>query len=90
MTTKGPVREAAKKRARDGKVFGRTKSRRKENVAVYCDAKGETRVEVWTIFERRGSLRMSLSAARVLRRALNCYLESDSSLGEVYAAAEKG
>ena len=68
--------ETTKRKARDGKLFGRTRSCRKENVAVYCDERGETRVDVWTIFDRRGSLRMSLNAARVLRKALTDYLEA--------------
>lgn len=64
------------KTPRKGTLFGRTRSQRKENVAVYCDEQGETRVEVWTIHERRGSVRLSLSAARVLRKALGDYLDA--------------
>lgn len=63
-------------KARNGKVYGRTRSTRKENVAVYCDAQGWTRVDVWTVHERQGTIRMTTSAARVLRKAIDAYLEA--------------
>lgn len=70
------MKNGTAKKPRAGTLFGRTRSRRKENVAVYCDERGETRVEVWTIHQRRGSLRMSLEAARVLHKALSEYLDA--------------
>ena len=59
------------------RLYGRTESKRKENVAVYCDSEGYTRVDVWTILYRAGSIWMTTSAARVLYKALGEYLENE-------------
>ena len=66
----------ATKTPREGRIFGRTRSRRKGNVAVYCDAEGWTRIDYWQAggTRARKSLPLTTEEARVLRRALGEYL----------------
>ena len=68
------IHQKFKATARDGRLFGRTRSKCKENVAVYLDEAGETCISLWTIHRRPPTMRLSVNAARVLHRALGQYL----------------
>lgn len=60
------------------RLFGRSRSMKKQNVVVYLDNEGWTRVETWsaTRRERRGSLKFTTEELRVLRKAIDQYLVS--------------
>lgn len=67
------------KSKQNGRIYGRTRAIRKHNVGVYCDDKGWSRVELWSVWGRdgrRGSLKMTTEELRVLRKAIDKYLDA--------------
>ena len=60
------------------KVYGRSKSRVRTNVVVYCDDVGWTRVGAYGGTRgRQRALKLTTEEARVLLKALGAYLRNE-------------